>query len=417
MTAAGECVATVARALADPDRIAAVTAGTAIDLGNGRLRAASDPVSLHAGGAGLAVLYGELAHADPTLRATAHRHLSAAASGGTVGGGSLHAGVTSLAFAARAGARSPADYRSLLSTVDTHVADEAAALVAAAARRRAAGELPTWGEYDVIGGLTGIGRYLLGAGGDLTGVLPCLVALTEPAGGRPGWWVEHSADGPDDTAAGGHANLGLAHGIAGPLALLSLAWRAGHRVAGQPEAIGRVVDWLLAHRQADAAGPYWPAVITRDGAPKPAHQPSWCYGSVGIANAVRLAALALDRPDWCRAAHAAVRAEVARMERGPRLREAMLCHGRAGLLQMLWRFNAEPADPVIARAVDAVAGTLVADLDPAVPFGYRVDRLGDSRRLDLPGLLEGAAGVALALHTYATGAPPATGWDAALLLA
>ncbi|WP_405748095.1 hypothetical protein [Streptomyces sp. NBC_01525] len=32
------------------------------------------------------------------------------------------------------------------------------------------------------------------------------------------------------------------------------------------------------------------------------------------------------------------------------------------------------------------------------------------------GLLTGASGVALALHAYAIDAPPASGWDAALLL-
>lgn len=33
-----------------------------------------------------------------------------------------------------------------------------------------------------------------------------------------------------------------------------------------------------------------------------------------------------------------------------------------------------------------------------------------------PGLLTGAAGIALALHAYATDAPPRTSWDAAFLL-
>jgi hypothetical protein len=33
------------------------------------------------------------------------------------------------------------------------------------------------------------------------------------------------------------------------------------------------------------------------------------------------------------------------------------------------------------------------------------------------GLLEGAAGVALALHTAASGSPPVSGWDSCLLIA
>jgi hypothetical protein len=37
--------------------------------------------------------------------------------------------------------------------------------------------------------------------------------------------------------------------------------------------------------------------------------------------------------------------------------------------------------------------------------------------VDLPGFLEGAAGVVLALLSYLTGGRPVTAWDAALLVA
>jgi len=61
----------------------------------------------------------------------------------------------------------------------------------------------------------------------------------------PGWW---SGNAPNDQLSpqwpGGHGNLGLAHGIAGPLALLSTAMRRGITVTGQRNAAGRICAWL-----------------------------------------------------------------------------------------------------------------------------------------------------------------------------
>jgi hypothetical protein len=55
-------------------------------------------------------------------------------------------------------------------------------------------------------------------------------------------------------------------------------------------------------------------------------------------------------------------------------------------------------------------------VDLIIPDGADPDRLAGSLvRHDL-GLLEGATGVALALHATTTGTWPASGWDACLLI-
>ncbi|WP_437436751.1 lanthionine synthetase LanC family protein [Salinispora arenicola] len=137
-------------------------------------------------------------------------------------------------------------------------------------------------------------------------VLAYLVQLTEPvhtddAAGRlaPGWWSADPAD-REGSEPGGHANVGLAHGIAGPLALLALAMRQNIRVPGHAEAIRRICTWLDSWQQASPAGPWWPEKITvaelHAGKPSmsgPA-RPSWCYGTPGVARAQQLAGTALD---------------------------------------------------------------------------------------------------------------------------
>ncbi|WP_318782514.1 lanthionine synthetase LanC family protein [Nonomuraea africana] len=124
-------------------------------------------------------------------------------------------------------------------TVQAAVDRVVAARLAAARRRRASTRLPTLAEFDLIRGLTGLGALLLTRPGSppplLHEVLTHLVTLAGLAEadsrGLPGWW---SPDSPThEEIAGGHANNGVAHGIAGPLALLSLAAHRDILVEGQ----------------------------------------------------------------------------------------------------------------------------------------------------------------------------------------
>ena len=99
--------------------------------------------------------------------------------------------------------------------------------------------MPPLTEYDLISGLTGIGCHLLRRhpdGAEIRHVLSYLVRLTEPIhmGGEilPGWWTRNGpTDESSDDFPGGHGNLGIAHGITGPLALLAVAMKRGVAVA------------------------------------------------------------------------------------------------------------------------------------------------------------------------------------------
>src|SRR5262249_9549675 len=150
----------------------------------------------------------------------------------------------------------------------------------------------------VVTGLAGLGRYLLAAGPDqrpaLEEALTALVRLTEPIPvadrAVPGWWVRQGpGPGPGGVVpAQGIFDLGMAHGIGGPLALLAVAARQGVRVAGQAEAIGRIGRWLIARVARDEWGPYWPTSIgfraeLRGEPGTPPTRAAWCYGTPGVA--------------------------------------------------------------------------------------------------------------------------------------
>ncbi|MFE9308186.1 lanthionine synthetase C family protein [Streptomyces sp. NPDC006706] len=273
------------------------------------------------------------------------------------------------------------------------------ARLAAARRRQASGARPRLAEWDLIRGLTGLAALLLTRGthaSRLTDVLAHLVALSHPARHQgwdmPGWWSPVGPGGEE--MPGGHGNNGMAHGIAGPLAVLSLALRAGVRVPGQVEAVGTFASWL------DQNGTrYWTILADLDTARPPERQParqSWCYGQPGIARAQQLAALSLgDRPRR-QAAEDTVERILTNPLQLARITDSTLCHGWAGLLALTRAVAADsPAPERFAPVIQDLHRRLAADWE----------------RLPKPGFMEGRAGAQLALDGTDT-----TGWTRALLL-
>ncbi|MEV0952663.1 lanthionine synthetase C family protein [Promicromonospora sp. NPDC050249] len=286
-----------------------------------------------------------------------------------------------------------------------------------------AGSGTSWHIYDTISGLAGIGRVLLAALVDghasaEPGLVAALTAmttlLTDHGEPLPGWWVpteRHPAVVTARLDSSGAADTGLAHGVAGPLALLSIAHSAGHTVAGQETAIRDTVIWLDRWRVDDHG---WPDHATgrelTDGATPTRHgrRTAWCYGAPGIARSQLHAARALDddalaetaRADlaWLGAQHAAWDAE------GP-----TLCHGYAGVLRCTTGVDRDMAEHA--------AYQLTLSLDRERPFLVAHVEHGNSH--DNPGFLTGAAGVALTLSELAeiSARSTTTPWDALLLIA
>ncbi|MEU0940057.1 lanthionine synthetase LanC family protein [Embleya sp. NPDC005971] len=237
-------------------------------------------------------------------------------------------------------------------------------------------------ELDLISGLTGTCTNLLGRAADpAAGAALCAGLAVLCRSAEPGVWTRS----------------GLAHGVAGPLALLSLAFAADLRVNGQRAAIERLIALLGEYRQDDAWGPNW-----RAGADSRAAHGSWCAGAPGIARALWLAGDALDDEATRALAVDALAAVLARPDRQRLVDRAPgLCHGLAGLLQVTVRFAHDTGDPRWGAAATRLTEELLV----------RHPTPGDAG----PGLLDGAAGVILALLAATTATPPR--WDRALLLA
>ncbi|MDQ2881891.1 MAG: lanthionine synthetase C family protein [Actinomycetota bacterium] len=375
--------------------------------------------SLSKGAAGVAVLHGMRGQGEPGgervhawLACAAREDLSAGPGAG------LWFGAPAVAFAMSTAA--PGQYPRAMKSLDAAIVTLVRARLEVALARLAAAIRPSLSEFDLVRGLTGLGAYLLRRDphGELVRrVLTYLVRLTQPvpaddhAGlSAPGWWTSDVPSGqPADAFRGGHADLGMAHGIAGPLALLALAMKQGITVDGHAGAIEGICHWLNTWCHEAATGPWWPERVSlaelrtgRSVHPGPT-RPSWCYGTPGLARAQQLAGQALGDPVCQQRAEYALARCLSDPAQLARITDPALCHGWAGLIATAWCAAADARCPEIGAHLPRLIDTLLEYV--------QADDSSPSRG---PGLIEGSAGVALTLQSVTTPTDPR--WLTCLLL-
>ncbi|MGH3755571.1 MAG: lanthionine synthetase C family protein [Pseudonocardiaceae bacterium] len=412
----GQQALATAERLLDPENVLAAAPGPA-------------GVSLASGLAGTALLHARLSTTDPVFATAATRHWATGAAhtrrygGNNAGTFSSPGGLAASLIIGSQYLPDPDSQR----TVTTRAARWLSARALDLTRNheehlRAGGVGTPWSTYDAINGLAGIGRVLLAAltsGHDMTepGLLAALQTLTTMIGtrhgNRPGWWLPASEHPPAVTVhPSGAATTGMAHGIAGPLALLATAHTAGWSVAGQRTAIQEAAHWLLRWRTNTT--PRWPPYVTGDDLDNDTAQPTagrrdaWCYGAPGIGRALTLAGRALADPRLTEAGHTAIASLTERPAERWDVEGPTLCHGHAGVLQSAATSQATTADRAAAAITEAY--------NPRLAFAFQHHENGSAT--DEPGLLTGSAGIALALadHGHLPAPPVPTRWDSLLLL-
>lgn len=237
--------------------------------------------------------------------------------------------------------------------------------------------------------------------------------ITTRHGGKPGWWLP-AGEHPRAVTVhpSGAATTGVAHGIAGPLALLATARTAGWSVPEQRAALESAAQWLLRWRTNAAAG--WPPYVTGDELDSDTAQPTagrrdaWCYGAPGIGRALILAGHALADPRLTEAGDTVIASLTERPADLWDVEGPTLCHGHAGVLQS--------AATSQGTTTDRAAAAVTQAFNPGLAFAFQ--HLDNGSASDDPGLLTGAAGVALTLadHGQLPAPPVPARWDSILLL-
>lgn len=431
---ARELSSLIGQRLADPDAVASVTQHA--EQQSGFPFAFGGP-SLGNGFGGLALLHWYLAraadddgHAD-RWRRVAHREIRSAAESTRafpVASPGLIDGSAGFAYVLSDCARDEPRYGRTLHALNDNLAGQVLALPwpqdGAGLRAES---------YDVIGGAAGVLNYLCrvpepsepvrAAVTTLVRYLVWLGGQPEPASPMPRWFI-----GPDcfplpeyrQQYPHGYLNSGLSHGVPGPLGALATAWQHGHRVDGQLEAIRHMASWLQRVAQVDEWGPSWPngVPITADGRQQvdgaDLSRAGWCYGSPGVAATLWTAGQALADTELQRMAVRAIEAVLERPTGLARVFSPTLCHGIAGVLAVVDHLARVDDNDALRRHLPELVSRIVAAADPGAPLGIRDEEI-PGRLVDSPGVLTGAAGVALALLAVTSDPPP--DWYRAFLIA
>lgn len=348
---------------------------------------------------------------------------------------SLFGGLSGVAFAVMVASRNGERYQAFLTKVNEILVERYKQLVEGSRQYRLKKEGTAAQWYDVIVGISGGGRYFLSnsnqeeARETLKIILTELIETTIPIEIQghqvPGWFISRSVqflEKDRQLYPNGNFNLGLAHGIPGPLSLLSLSLLKGVKVKGQEEAMQLIIEWILRWKQEDEFGPYWYDRISFEeevglveSFPHRRRE-AWCYGTPGVARSLYLAGKALNDTSLKKLANDAFKAVHARPEKLKDLNSPTFCHGMAGLLQMTWVMARDTGDQKYQDELEKWLDRLHQRFDSSLPFGYQdlEPTTVGYRGLNKAGLLEGVSGIALTLLTV--GSLGERAWDQAFLI-
>jgi len=281
-------------------------------------------------------------------------------------------------------------------------------------------------DYDLIIGLVGFGVYALerlpraSAHQCLERIVDRLDETAERNSGGVTWLTrahllpEHQRE----QCPNGYYNLGLAHGVPGVIALLGGVCAAGVAVGQARPLLDGAVAWLLRQKLTNGAESSFLPWIELDGIEREDCRLAWCYGDPGVAAALLLAARSVREPEWEREAIEIARRAAKREPESAGVKDAALCHGAAGLghvFNRLFQATGEESFREAARYWFERTLELRRRGQGIAGFSsFRADENGNEYWVDDPGILTGAAGIALALLAAATDIEPA--WDRMLLV-
>jgi lantibiotic biosynthesis protein len=382
--------------------------------------------SLAGGQAGLAVFYAWLAHGGRSPRAQdlawqcLDRATEAVATEAM--GSSFWEGFAGIAWTAELLDRLFGGGEDSDTAVDNTAVDDALS-------RHLSGPRGSFVSHDLVGGVTGLGMYAL-EGYPRPSATECLHHVVERLARSAQrdqhgiyWWTPPEGIWePQEREAYplGRTDLGMAHGVAGPIGLLGALCGAGVEQGTVRPLLEEAVSWLLAQAMATESGATFPVWVAPGYTPVRARC-AWCYGDPGVAAALWMAGRGAGEPEWEREAVALACRAAERPAAETGVVDAGFCHGTAGLTHLYNRLYQATGEPRLRRAavywLERTLEWCRLAQDGGNPDGNPwVTGSADPRQGPWTGieLTDGAAGIALVLLAAATPVEPA--WDRTFLL-
>ncbi|WDZ59304.1 lanthionine synthetase C family protein [Paenibacillus polymyxa] len=292
-------------------------------------------------------------------------------------------------------------------------------------------------QYDTISGLAGIGRItmlFLNRPG-MNSIWEKTIELFQIMCGEkktsgytvPAWHISPECqfqEGEKLQYPQGNFNLGLSHGVAGPLAFLSLSALHGSNAPLLKNNIHSLAEFINHWQVEGKEGIIWPGRISfeewlgdhllHDCTER--YRDSWCYGVPGIARSIWLAGQAVQNEEWIETGLSAYLDIEKRLYRKGGLSSATLCHGIGGLLHLVQRMYSDTGHERLGMIRDKLLQDVLNMFDSNSLFGFYDHTLLEDRleEVDEAGFLNGSAGVALVLASLIGDRSP--DWDVAFLI-
>jgi hypothetical protein len=293
--------------------------------------------------------------------------------------------------------------------------------------------VPEWkDDFGLGGGLTGLGVYALerlNLGNDAARqvatmcferIINLLAATAEHKPEGAAWWrgPERLSLHARKKMPDGSYSVGMEDGVPGVVAFLARACAAGVAVDRARPLLDDAARWVLAQEAPDGPPEGFPYAIRPNKPQRNWTRSSWAFGDPGVAAALLAAGRCVGEPAWEeRAITAALRATTRPPDR-TRIFDAGLAIGAAGLAHVFNRLYQATGESRLversrfwfSRALEMRRpGQGIAGYASWMPDENDIERWWDS-----PGIIYGAAGIALALLSAATELEPS--WDSLMLL-
>lgn len=348
---------------------------------------------------------------------------------------SLFGGIAGIAFALHRASRGGTRYQRMIASLEEEILKSIDQdYLFPLEENFKAGEPSSVALYDLIQGITGIGVYCLN---NLQNpsfaklaerIARSLIDLSKPLEVEgysvPGWYVPSRYQFLKEDRQKylkGNFNLGLSHGIPGPLAYLSSAALRGVEVEGQKAAIQVMADWIKGHREEEQGISFWGSYVSfeeeTEGLIRTSKRKSgWCYGTAGVARALFLAGKALGSEELKTFAADSFSSIFVQSRQVWNLSSPTFCHGIAGLLLTTWTMYEDIRSTLLKQQVDRLKDILLGYYHEDYPFGFKnmePCNKGGFVEISQLGLLEGVSGILLTLLSLEG---LSIGWHAPLLI-
>ncbi|MCR3758631.1 lanthionine synthetase C family protein [Clostridium felsineum] len=338
---------------------------------------------------------------------------------------SLFSGTAGIAFSIMANSCNGRHYTSLLKTLNNYLIEQLNVQLDYIDKKNYIEMF----DYDVIQGMSGIANYLPLIYKDtdtyVKKILQYFINLSKHINYNnnkiPGWFIKKDNlfnDEQKNYYSNGALNLGLSHGIPGPLIILCKSYSNSIFIDGQIDAIKTIVNDIVKLKIKDCNT--WNSMVKVEDYINGAYnlydiRDAWCYGSPGLSYSLLLASITLKDDRLLELSCDAMK-EAVKRRKG--IFSPTFCHGYSGLAYISYKFYYKTKNKYFLNASDELLEKILSYYDSSAPFGfYDIEHSNDCdiKNLNSIAFLDGVVGTLLTILELTLKSNNVY-WDTAFLL-